>query len=371
MRDGYALRVGHLLEELAAQWAITLVSPPSEQIPASVAAHVPVRLTGSGFTYPWRFDQTPLRAAVRQAVTTHRPDRALVWPGAEAVWFGRRDLPPGVADIIDCNPLEFWRGFRNYRSLRRRYWSLREIIVSARNARLTARSFAATVCVGETDSEWQQWIGGGPPVQVIPNGVTVPDEAALTPEDARPTLCFTGSLDYQPNIEAVFYAADVVWPHVLAATPSARFVIAGRDPARDILALGARPGIEIQGNVADMGAVLGNAWVSIAPMHSGVGIKNKILEAWAHARPTVLTNLAANGLIVPPDHAALVRDGAIEMAEAVVGLFKNPDRRHALGRSAQINVREHFTWAGAAARLDALLRAAGGDPALTGQAAIA
>ena len=355
--DGYALRVANLLRELSNHWAITLVAPEADPVPAYIAAHVPVRLTGRGFTYPWRFDQTPLRAAVERAVRDHRPGRALVWPGAEAIWFGRKDLPPAVADIIDCNPLEFWRGFARYRDLRRRYWAGREILVSTWNARRIGQSFVSTVCVGEADAACQRRIGGASPVHVIPNGVIVPDGDPHAGEAAAPTLCFTGSLDFQPNIEAVHFAADVVWPHVRAAMPEARFIIAGRSPGPDIIALGDRPRIEIFPNVAEMNTVIGEAWVCIAPMHSGVGIKNKILEAWARGRPTVLTPLASNGLIVPPDHATLVREGALEMADEIVRLFRDPESRYALGLSARENVRQYFTWAGAAARMDALLKA--------------
>jgi glycosyltransferase involved in cell wall biosynthesis len=105
-----------------------------------------------------------------------------------------------------------------------------------------------------------------------------------------------------------------------------------------------------------MTAEIGRCWVSIAPMRSGVGIKNKVLEAWACARPVVLTRLATNGLIVPPGHADLVCDSADAMAGAVIRLFNDAAERHRLGQSARETVQRHFTWAKAAARLDALLR---------------
>jgi glycosyltransferase involved in cell wall biosynthesis len=91
-------------------------------------------------------------------------------------------------------------------------------------------------------------------------------------------------------------------------------------------------------------------------MRSGVGIKNKVLEAWACARPVVMSQMATNGLIVPPDHAELVGDTPNAMADAVISLFNDPEQRHRLGSSARANVATNFTWAGAATRIDALLR---------------
>ena len=351
--NGHSLRVSHLLDELATRWSITLISPPSDAIPTRISRHVPVTLRGRGFTYPWRFDQTELRAALDGTMRQARFDRALVWAGAEALWFGRNDLPPAVVDVIDCNPLEFWRGFLSYRDLRQRYWALREIGVATRFARRTVRAFAATVCVGTADARWLRRIGGDT-VHVIPNGVDVPEHVAS--EANEPTLCFTGALDYQPNIEAVMFAVDAIWPRILATVPHARLVIAGRNPTARIRALANTANVELLPDVPDIAAVLGNAWVSIAPMRSGVGIKNKVLEAWACARPVVMSQLATNGLVVPSDHASLVSAKADAMADAVVRLFTDAEERHRLGHSARENVLRHFTWADVAERLDALLR---------------
>jgi glycosyltransferase involved in cell wall biosynthesis len=351
--NGHSLRVSHLLDELATRWSITLISPPSDAIPTRIYRHVPVTLRGRGFTYPWRFDQTELRAALDGTMRQARFDRALVWAGAEALWFGRNDLPPAVVDVIDCNPLEFWRGFLSYRDVRQRYWALREIGVATRFARRTVRAFAATVCVGTADARWLRRIGGDT-VHVIPNGVAVPEHVA--PEANEPTLCFTGALDYQPNIEAVMFAVNAIWPRILATVPHARLVIAGRNPTARIRALANTANVELLPDVPDIAAVLGNAWVSIAPMRSGVGIKNKVLEAWACARPVVMSQLATNGLVVPSDHASLVSAKADTMADAVVRLFTDAEERHRLGHSARENVLRHFTWADVAERLDALLR---------------
>jgi glycosyltransferase involved in cell wall biosynthesis len=182
--------------------------------------------------------------------------------------------------------------------------------------------------------------------------------AALAAEDAAPTVVFLGSLGYAPNVDAALVAAEAIWPRVAAAVPEARLVIAGRAPVPEVAALAARPGIAVAADVPDIVPVLSRAWVSIAPMRIGVGIKNKVLEAWACARPVVMTPLATNGLVLPPGHEALVRRDAAGLAEAVVGLLRDQGARRAAGAAARALVRERFGWAGAAGRIDALLRAA-------------
>ena len=72
-------------------------------------------------------------------------------------------------------------------------------------------------------------------------------------------------------------------------------------------------------------------------MRTGVGIKNKVLEAWACGRPVVMTRLATNGLTLPPGHEGLVQDGARQIAEAVIRLLQDPARRR-LGAAARAHV---------------------------------
>ena len=71
--NGYALRVSRLLDHLAQYWSISLIAPPSDAIPSTIVHHVPLTLPAHGVTYPWRFDQTTLRATVDRAVRDHRP----------------------------------------------------------------------------------------------------------------------------------------------------------------------------------------------------------------------------------------------------------------------------------------------------------
>jgi glycosyltransferase involved in cell wall biosynthesis len=68
------------------------------------------------------------------------------------------------------------------------------------------------------------------------------------------------------------------------------------------------------------------AQVSIAPMVSGSGIKNKILEAWSMQRAVVATPVAAGGLEGATD-ALLVSGDPAGFAQAVSRLLADPAAR--------------------------------------------
>ncbi len=353
IRDGYSLRVANLLARLGRRWEVTLLAPG--ETPPGVARHVALALGGPGLSYPWRFDNRPLLAALAALLPALRPDRALVWPGAEDAWLDAAPRVPAVLDMIDCNPREFWGDVCAARG-RDRLRPAREGVIAALGARRAVRGFDATVCAGEADAAWMARLGGRA-VHAVPNGVALPDASA--PEHQRPTVLFAGTLDYAPNLDAVAWTAAAVWPRLRARVPGARWVVAGRRPVAAVRALHGRDGIEIRADVADMAAELHAAWVALAPMRTGVGIKNKVLEAWACARPVVLTRRATNGLALPPGHAGLVQDGAAGMAEAAAALLRDGALRRRLGRAARATAAREFTWEGAAARVDALLRGAG------------
>jgi glycosyltransferase involved in cell wall biosynthesis len=175
-------------------------------------------------------------------------------------------------------------------------------------------------------------------------------------------VTFTGVMSYPPNVEAATWFARRVWPLVRAAVPGARYRVVGRKPTPAVLALAAEPGVEVVGAVPDMQAELRKAWVAVAPMRDGGGIKNKVLEAWAVGTPVVMTHLAANGLSLDAAAAALVTSVPAVFADRVVALLREPSRRDVLSRAAhELAGREHG-WEHAAEQLSRLLRAGAGLP---------
>jgi glycosyltransferase involved in cell wall biosynthesis len=218
------------------------------------------------------------------------------------------------------------------------------------------RASDATVVVGETDAWVLQRIFGVANVHVIPNGVDVP-ETIEDKRSLRPTVMFTGVMSFHPNIVAVMHFADEIWPAVRERIPEAVFQIVGRNPVPEILALASRPGIEVHADVESVHSYLARAWLAVAPMRTGAGIKNKILEAWSVGTPAVMTPIATNGLTQSPPELLLTGEGA-ELSALVVDLLGNPERRAELGALARSTALRTFSWKGQAAAVHALLQSA-------------
>jgi len=357
--NGNALRVGNLLSELTRTWRTVLVaqpSPPDQDRTAGLglAEFVPVDLGAQIATMPWQLDTAPLRRTALEVIARVRPDAVLLWSGAEFLAFDA-DLPVTVADRIDCATLSNWRHAQARSGWIDRYRALRAATQAALYERRVVRSVAATIVVGDRDAAVLRRISGRRTVHVVPNGVTLPTLSSLHREGPLPTVIFTGVMSFEPNVAAVRFFADAIWPLVRKAVPNARFVIAGRQPADHVRGLAERPGIEVVPDVGAMEDVLQDAWVAVAPMRSGAGIKNKVLEAWSCERPVVMSAIATNGLSLDDACRSLVADDPAEFADHLVRLLGDAGERRRLGRAGYALAAANHTWAKSADAITQLL----------------
>lgn len=367
MRDGFSLRVANLLRGLAREWRVTLIAPLDDAVPADPDALglerlVPVSPEAARHSPTWDVNAEEFRKAVDTALAHGRPDAALVWGGAEFAALGRRDFPPVVLDRIDCMALAAWRELGLARPLRQRVSILRGFIYQLRRERRFVRAFHACVVAAPKDAALLRRISGRDTVHVVANGVAIQAPRVPADEAPAPTVAFTGVMAFPPNVDAVRYFVQAVWPGVRARVPDAGFVIAGRHPTPEVVQLAEAPGVEVLGEVPDMTAVLRQAWVAVAPMRTGAGIKNKVLEAWAVGTPVVMSPAAANGLSLDPAAQSLVEEDPARMADVVARLLTDTAERRRLGAAAHRLALEH-AWEDAARQVSRLLRAASGRPA--------
>jgi glycosyltransferase involved in cell wall biosynthesis len=111
-------------------------------------------------------------------------------------------------------------------------------------------------------------------------------------------LVFTGTMNYWPNVDAVSWFVDAIFPLVKQKHPLVRFFIVGAMPNRAVLRLSQTPNVIVTGRVPDVRPFIAHADVVVAPLRIARGTQNKVLEAMAMARPVVATPEAFEGLRV-------------------------------------------------------------------------
>ncbi|MEM6551475.1 MAG: glycosyltransferase [Planctomycetota bacterium] len=194
-------------------------------------------------------------------------------------------------------------------------------------------------------------------VLVMGNGVDVKARPALADAGSK-TVVFVGVLDYGPNVEAVRWLAERVWPRVLAEEPGAVLRVVGRSPGKDVERLGLLPGVEIIGPVEDVveGAYRG-AVAASAPLRVAPGVQNKVLEAMACGRAVVCSSAAAAGIEAAPGRELLVADDEAEHAAVLVRLMRDAGWRLEIAAAGRARVERSYGWS---ARLAVLREVMGG-----------
>jgi polysaccharide biosynthesis protein PslH len=241
------------------------------------------------------------------------------------------------------------------RALPRTLRSVMRARVAGRIERRAMASFDVVTAVAESDARMLRQLDPDRRVEVISNGVDA-ERFTRRPGSVADdtTLAFVGAMSFGPNASAVQWFCREVLPLVRARQRAVRLMIVGRDPSPAVRALGAADGVEVTGEVPDVRPYLERATVFVAPMVSGSGIKNKVLEAMSMELPVVATPLAVEGLPVAVEDSLVVTSTASDMADALVQLLGDPAARLRLGRSARHTVERHHSWAAAAAAYERL-----------------
>ena len=198
---------------------------------------------------------------------------------------------------------------------------------------------------------------------LVSNGVDTAWFAQPVEERRADEVLFVGSLRHFQNVDALAFLLEEIWPRVAAAHPSARLRLVGRGADDAIRASLALHRLALDEGVDDIRQAFQRATLLIAPIRAGSGTKYKVLEAMASGLPVVTTPEGAEGLAVESGREMVVAREAAALAEAVVALLRDPQRRGRLAESARAYVASH-DWRGIVAAFGAYV-----DEALSGDGA--
>ncbi|MEM1140212.1 MAG: TIGR03087 family PEP-CTERM/XrtA system glycosyltransferase [Pseudomonadota bacterium] len=193
-------------------------------------------------------------------------------------------------------------------------------------------------------------------VHAVGNGIDTDyfsPEASFDPVEieGNPLIVFTGRMDYWPNVDAVQWFAERVFPSVRNAMPGAHFAIVGAAPSPKVLALGEMAGITVTGKVPDIRPYLKAASLAVAPLKIARGLQNKVLEALAMGTPVVVTPQGLEGIAADPGTHLLTAETPDQFLEAIKAAAL-PDRAQGLASAGRALVDERYEWDAQLALLD-------------------
>lgn len=165
---------------------------------------------------------------------------------------------------------------------------------------------------------------------------------------ARRDVVMIGTFRHDPNVDAIGWAIDEVWPSVLQSSSLAGAESGGgvRSPVlhiygshlsdsqtqsinKSIISRGMGERIVLHGRMTNLDE-LQQYRVMLVPLRFGAGVKGKVLDAWHHGLPVVTTPIGSEGLVSRAGTSAACDWGgdpfattAAELAESTVALLQD------------------------------------------------
>jgi glycosyltransferase involved in cell wall biosynthesis len=246
------------------------------------------------------------------------------------------------------------------RVARHERWGLRRIAAELEWRRLKAyegrlcRDFDRVLTVSDEDlRDLESAAGARIRASIIPIAVDTHELHFMPPRATARHILSLATMFYPPNVEGVDWFAREVYPLIRRETQDAPFTIVGSRPPESIQRLATdQPGIEVTGYVADLDPYLRRSAMLVVPLHSGSGMRVKILEAFARGIPVVSTTIGVEGIEARNGEHLLVADSPEAFAGAVMDVLHDPVAAAARATAARRLVEERYDRVSALRPLD-------------------
>ena len=158
----------------------------------------------------------------------------------------------------------------------------------------------------------------------------------------RKGLLFVGGFGHGPNLDAVKWFLDKIFPEVYRRV-NAPFYIVGSKAPEEITQI-KTPGVIVKGFVSEeeLERLYKHCRVAVVPLRYGAGVKGKVVEALYYGLPIVTTSVGAEG-IAEIQEAAIVKDNEEDLIQAICDLYEDKEKLLDMARKSQVLIKEHFS----------------------------
>lgn len=187
-------------------------------------------------------------------------------------------------------------------------------------------------------------------ISVVPNGV---DINYFQPHSHRKNcnkLAFVGGSLHYPNVDALSYFCEEIFPLVLHEMKDVSFTVIG-EFSSNLIPKGDHE-IHFTGYVEDIRPYLKDCSLNIVPLRIGGGTRLKILEAMALGIPTVSTSIGCEGIEAERDRDIIIADDPKEFAEGIKAVLRDPSLQQRLAENGRHVVEQKYSWPRIVSRLE-------------------
>jgi glycosyltransferase involved in cell wall biosynthesis len=179
-------------------------------------------------------------------------------------------------------------------------------------------------------------------LHVVPNGV---DTNYFLPKNMEKVydILFIGNMSYEPNLLAAKYIYNQILPEIIKYLPNIKICIAGAHAIKACKYMNHK-NLFIVGYTPDIREIYLSAKIFIAPLFTGAGMQNKILEAMSLALPCITTTLVNSSILAIHPTQIRIADTVSGFCEHIQDLLQKPILQKEIGIEARKYIVENFQW---------------------------
>jgi len=189
-------------------------------------------------------------------------------------------------------------------------------------------------------------------IHVVPNGIDTDFFSFGLVDQGTSDLAFIGNMGYPPNVAAAVYICENILPLLKDKT----LTISGARPTTTVQQLSCDR-VNVVGWVDDIRDAYKSAKVFVAPIFSGTGQQNKILESMAIGLPSITTTQVNNAIGAENGKEILIADNPKEFAKAIEMILNDDQLYRDIQKNARTFVVNNYSWKEHVAKLNNIIQA--------------
>lgn len=159
--------------------------------------------------------------------------------------------------------------------------------------------------------------------------------------DSRSGIAFIGGFLHAPNIDAVEYFLEFIWPGIYAIRPDITFYVVGANMP-EAMKDRQDPGVSFIGYIEDLEAFLSKVKLTVAPLRWGAGAKGKLVSSLGNGVPCVATPVASEGMGLTEGREVSVAS-LDSFGAAVVRLYDDYDLWTQMSKNGLDRIRDMYS----------------------------
>jgi glycosyltransferase involved in cell wall biosynthesis len=239
---------------------------------------------------------------------------------------------PKVINFHDISTKVYERGMNQSDTANRRSFEMAKKLEP-----IIANQFQAVVTLSKEDRSYLLGLGCKTKIHVIPPQIKIPQLIDIIKKSNE--VCFIGSYNREPNIQAVKILVDEIFPKL---NNEIKLNIIGKGLSKDIVTkIKGNNRINYLGFIDDIDSFLSTQMLMIAPIRIGAGLKMKIPHALVCSTPVITTDVGAEGIDINENNGMWVTTDTIDMIKLINKLLSQNDlliEKGQLGRDAVIEL---------------------------------